>query len=273
MSALLSAGVAGAAALGSAAIGAVSTGKMNKRSVAFARESFVKQDAQNQMYWRMQNAYNDPSAQMARLKNAGLNPNLVYGNGATTESANLQSTTPQATPRQEAIQLDLSSVAQMALHQRQVQANIARTEAETRAIDSRTAGSEFQNQLNQSIGIQKMVDNYSWASEKVATESQKANADWLAYQSGAFDGKSYDDPNSPVAKAIKAGYKLTEENLKNAKALGDIRRYETTIKQFEANLVKSGISPNSPWYVKIVGDLLKNTLNMDNLKESINLSN
>lgn len=32
--------------------------------------------------WHMQNAYNSPAAQMQRLKEAGLNPNLVYGNGA-----------------------------------------------------------------------------------------------------------------------------------------------------------------------------------------------
>lgn len=32
--------------------------------------------------WEAQNAYNDPSQQMIRLKNAGLNPNLVYGSGS-----------------------------------------------------------------------------------------------------------------------------------------------------------------------------------------------
>lgn len=37
--------------------------------------------------WNMNNAYNDPSAQMERLKQAGLNPNMVYGGGATTEAS------------------------------------------------------------------------------------------------------------------------------------------------------------------------------------------
>ena len=37
--------------------------------------------------WNMNNAYNDPSAQMERLKQAGLNPNLVYGGGATTTAS------------------------------------------------------------------------------------------------------------------------------------------------------------------------------------------
>ena len=37
--------------------------------------------------WMMNNAYNDPAAQMQRLKAAGLNPNLVYGNGSVTGNA------------------------------------------------------------------------------------------------------------------------------------------------------------------------------------------
>lgn len=39
---------------------------------------------QNLLMWNLQNAYNDPSAQMQRLARAGLNPNLVYGGGNVT---------------------------------------------------------------------------------------------------------------------------------------------------------------------------------------------
>ncbi|QCQ85144.1 DNA pilot protein [Blackfly microvirus SF02] len=37
--------------------------------------------------WNRSNAYNAPTAQMQRLQDAGLNPNLVYGNGATATSS------------------------------------------------------------------------------------------------------------------------------------------------------------------------------------------
>lgn len=40
-----------------------------------------KANAWNLEMWNLQNQYNDPSAQMARLKAAGLNPNLMYGKG------------------------------------------------------------------------------------------------------------------------------------------------------------------------------------------------
>lgn len=55
--------------------------------------------------WNREVNYNDPKAQMQRLKNAGLNPNLVYGNGAagleapptaapTAPAAPMQNTSP-----------------------------------------------------------------------------------------------------------------------------------------------------------------------------------
>ena len=41
--------------------------------------------------WNRQNAYNHPTQQMQRLKEAGLNPNLVYGSGATTTAQPIKS--------------------------------------------------------------------------------------------------------------------------------------------------------------------------------------
>jgi len=46
--------------------------------------------------WQMQNAYNSPQAQMERLKEAGLNPNLVYGNGVTQPSQTVRSSSVES---------------------------------------------------------------------------------------------------------------------------------------------------------------------------------
>lgn len=43
--------------------------------------------ARNLEMWNLQNAYNSPTAQMSRLRQAGLNPNLVYGSGVTGNSS------------------------------------------------------------------------------------------------------------------------------------------------------------------------------------------
>jgi len=44
----------------------------NKRQSSYQNRKTIQ-------FWRMQNEYNSPTAQMARLKEAGLNPNLIYG--------------------------------------------------------------------------------------------------------------------------------------------------------------------------------------------------
>lgn len=58
----------------------------NRQQRNFAREMYGRQRADALADWNMQNAYNAPDAQMQRLIAAGLNPNLVYGNGAVANA-------------------------------------------------------------------------------------------------------------------------------------------------------------------------------------------
>lgn len=73
---------------------AVANGKLNKKNrewqekmsaLNFERnkELFDLQTRTNRMDWEMQNEYNSPVNQVKRLREAGLNPNLLYGNGST----------------------------------------------------------------------------------------------------------------------------------------------------------------------------------------------
>lgn len=71
--------------------------------------------------WNMQNEYNSPSSQMARLKAAGLNPNLVYGNGATSmATAQPRGSTPSGTSGT-APRFDVSSVLPLLMYQLKAQ--------------------------------------------------------------------------------------------------------------------------------------------------------
>lgn len=84
--------VAGIGAIGGAIMGA----KDNKA----AREQQAHQNQMDREFqldmWNRTNAYNNPMEQMKRLRAAGLNPNLVYGNGADVTAANQQ--LPQSRP-------------------------------------------------------------------------------------------------------------------------------------------------------------------------------
>lgn len=72
--------------LGSQIFGAAEQNRNNRQSRDFAREMYGRQRMDALTDWNMQNAYNAPDQQMQRLINAGLNPNLVYGNGAVANS-------------------------------------------------------------------------------------------------------------------------------------------------------------------------------------------
>lgn len=64
----------------------------NRRSRKFAEEMYARQRADAIADWERQNEYNHPKAQMARLRDANLNPNLVYGSGADAQGGVVRST-------------------------------------------------------------------------------------------------------------------------------------------------------------------------------------
>lgn len=91
-------------------IGAASQGAVNRKTRNYNVRMYQRQRADALADWAMQNEYNHPSSQMARLREAGLNPHLVYGNGATTEGGSVrQSTAESWNPR--APQFDVGQAA------------------------------------------------------------------------------------------------------------------------------------------------------------------
>lgn len=99
---MLGAIIAGGASLLGSALGFGSQKKTNKANMELAKYQNEWQAQENEkayqrnlQMWNLQNEYNSPTQQMARLRSAGLNPNLVYGSGVTGNSAG---STPQYQP-------------------------------------------------------------------------------------------------------------------------------------------------------------------------------
>ena len=76
---LLAAGVSAAGSL----LGQIFQGGQNRkafeRQAQYNTQMYERQRADSLADWNMQNQYNSPEAQMRRFKEAGLNPNLIYG--------------------------------------------------------------------------------------------------------------------------------------------------------------------------------------------------
>lgn len=59
----------------------------------YDRKMASKQNEYNTSAWQMNNEYNTPANQLARLRDAGINPNLFYGNGQSV--AGISKSAPQ----------------------------------------------------------------------------------------------------------------------------------------------------------------------------------
>lgn len=103
--------------------------------------------------WNMQNEYNSPTNQVKRLRDAGLNPSLVYGNGGgSTGNA------PQMPAYQQA-GTDITANMMTSMQMAQMAANIKKTEAEAKNIDEDTEGKNITNQTLSEMN-NAIIDNY-----------------------------------------------------------------------------------------------------------------
>lgn len=81
---------AGASILGDV-VGGLFQGGANRRSINFAKEMYGWQRRDALADWEMQTKYNSPIEQMARLRDAKLNPNLVYGDSVVQSAPSVRS--------------------------------------------------------------------------------------------------------------------------------------------------------------------------------------
>lgn len=62
----------------------------------YAKQNMALQYQYDMDAWNKQNEYNSPVAQMKRLSDAGLNPNMIYGSGSATGNSASAPSTPTA---------------------------------------------------------------------------------------------------------------------------------------------------------------------------------
>ena len=147
--------IGGLGSIVGSAIGAGAQRRANIQNMQLAKYQNNWQTAENEKayarsveMWNMQNQYNSPTAQMARLRQAGLNPNLVYGSGVTGNSAG---SAPQYQPAKiqratmepyRGWNLGLSDAASMYMAMRQNKAQVENMEAQNKLIkeQARTEG-------------------------------------------------------------------------------------------------------------------------------------
>lgn len=268
----------------------------NYQNRVFQREQYDLSKKDSLERWYLENQYNSPEEQMRRLKDAGLNPHLVYGSGATATGGSIDSPT-YSTPNIQAPHVkavdqgkpltawDPSQMLSMAL----MAAQVEKVNAETQNLNVKQEGQAFDLSVKQQLGMDRFTKNlqYKMAGENYAnTKSIREFEAWAqaAYKGASSDNMlsdivgSYPDGDTPLSnsyaaqlqkgeltnKAIQAGFVNTVEELQNIKRKGilyddqhALNEIQKKIQDFQGSLTKLGISPQSTQAMSVIVQLLK----------------
>lgn len=193
---LLSAGLPVVGSLISNLFGAGNQANANRANMELAKYQYDR----NLEMWNKQNEYNTPSNQMSRLREAGLNPNLVYGNGSV---ANTTNSVPQYdAPKIQAYtnfgDFGFSNAAQGFLNASQLVANVKKTNQETSnlAVDNRLKIQ--QEQLNE---LRMIAQNYTNSKSRDEADIWKQILEQRLNLMRAQEGTQYVDQQLKHASA------------------------------------------------------------------------
>lgn len=244
--------ITGGAALASSAINAGTQSATNQSQLSYSREMYEKQRADALADWNMQNQYNSPKEQMIRFKEAGLNPNLIYGqmsNSPVVRSSSPQSYNPTAP------QVDLGSAAGMAIGQ------YYDTQLKTAQIDlvKAQADATMKEALIKAVTNEKLQKELPYVTQNL--EAQLSNT-LLKNQSQDQQNRQMFPEQLKQVKAqtqqVMALTNLTNEQkikvskeIENLIRTGDLQDFEKKLKEFEVNNMSTQLIINN--VIKLLG--------------------
>lgn len=174
---------------------AMQQNKANVMNFAYQNLQYNRQRRDNLADWNMMNEYNSPAAQMARLKAAGLNPNLVYGNGANAGQAQMPKPTTGGMPEYRALGINGASMVdsymsakvqalqadnlatQKALLEQEVKNKMAQEAKTWNDISKNTASRDLTNMMIQLRGQELNYSSRVYATKLALDESRIKNTD------------------------------------------------------------------------------------------------
>lgn len=250
--------IAGFGSLLNSGFGMAAQRNANIRNMQLAKYQNNWQTAENEKayarsveMWNMQNRYNSPTAQMSRLRQAGLNPNLAYGSGVTGNSAG---SAPQYQPAKiqratmepyRGWNLGLSDAVSMYMAMRQNKAQVENMEAQNKLIKEQartegirqgniaisTARSGFDLNLARElrdVSIDRAIAEKNLSEASATGAWTSANQKVLQYEldRALFDNK---------VKLSSAEYSIAMQSLRKLRQDNDINKFRYTLEKALGN--------------------------------------
>lgn len=281
--------MAGSSLLGQG-IGAASTASINKKTRKWNEKMHALQRGESLADFAMQNQYNHPSSQMARLREAGLNPNLIYGEGAVANNAGQIKAAPVESWDPKPTQIDIGSAAGAgisAYYDSQVkQATIDNLRSQNTVIEqdgllkaAQTIATTLAGQSTaQSIDVSKFD-----LSQKQRLADIHAKAAELANAKTMADTQYTLDENERKAAMQQPSLTIAAETILNmrlsrAKTDAEINhinqqiknlKQDEELKTLDVELRRMGINPGDPMYFRILGRILNEAKTTNDIKKTL----
>lgn len=268
--------------------------EINQQNIDWARENYEMSRKDAIEFWDMQNKYNLPSAEMDRMREAGLNPHLIYGTGTTASRAGSIDSPEFQTPNLEAPALrnvnheGLPGVGSILSHQLMA-AQVEKTRAEAENIDVHKETKAIDLAVKKNLGLERLERNLQY---KMAGENYKNTRmirETEAWIMSAF-GQSGDDSihtdilgsyelnkGTPLVRDLSEGFRQNElinkakeagiantvqmlENLKKRAILYDddhaLKEIQKNVQDFSSRMRDLGIGPESTQFLAVIVSLL-----------------
>lgn len=147
---------------------------IGKGAIQYDQEKALSRDAWNRQleFWKMQNEYNKPSAQVQRLKDAGLNPALMYGAGSGANTAGELSSVAKGSAPSIGGTFDLLGAMMSKAQIDKTESEVRLNDAEAKRIEGETLDPGFRQQY-----MQGQLD--LWQSQKIETDTK---VEWQKFE-------------------------------------------------------------------------------------------
>jgi hypothetical protein len=275
------------AALGGAGIAAASTGSSNRRSQEFTRYMYQTQRRDALSDWNLQNEYNSPQAQMKRFQEAGLNPNLIYGQGNSGNSGAVNAPdhkTPQFQPVFDGRGIESAGLTYMnSMYDLDIKkAQLDNLKAQNQVIlqDAILRGSQVMNtdsrtqRQNFDMSFEKNLAEVSAEARREQLRQLKVTTDNSIDENirrAASNSQSIQESAQRILQMIeqRENIKLERGRIKastfqsqmESKRIAEnikLMLKDGTLKDMDIELRKAGINPNDPMWARVVGRFLTN---------------
>jgi hypothetical protein len=264
--------------------GSLAQGQANQAQMAYNERQYERQRKDALADWTMQNEYNSPKAQMARYKDAGLNPNLIYGqmtNSPAIRSNEMSNAKLAPVNYMGALAEGLQTYQDTALKTAQTDNLKKQNDVLTQDILLKTAdvlGKDYSNK-KMKFEIDNQPELFKTTLDGLKANTRKAIMDTIATGSSNLRANQLQEG---VLKAQKQNLTNVVQDLANKKSLNALtnsQRQEVlqrvknlkstnALQQIEKAMKEKGVQPTDNYLMRI-GSQLINTDDIQRAKNRI----